>query len=79
MISAEAFLQRNPVALEERCRAEQGERNVDAESSHRFARRGMARLPMIPTMQMLREAGVASLGCGPRSSGALRERLLARV
>ena len=41
MISAEAFLQRNPIALEERCRAEQGERNVDAESSHRFARRGM--------------------------------------
>lgn len=79
MISAEAFLQRNPVALEERCRAEQGERNVDAESSHRFARRGMGAVADDPNdADACREAALRLLDAAPRSSGALRERLLGK-
>lgn len=79
MISAEAFLQRNPVALEERCRAEQGERNVDAESSHRFARRGMGAVADDSNdADACREAALRLLDAAPRSSGALRERLLGK-
>ena len=79
MISAEAFLRRNPIALEERCRAEQGERNVDAESSHRFARRGMGAVADDPNdADACREAALRLLDAAPRSSGALRERLLGK-
>ena len=69
MISAEAFLRRNPIALEERCRAEQGERNVDAESSHRFARRGMGAVADDPNdADACREAALRLLGMTKKSS-----------
>ena len=64
MISAEAFLRRNPVASQDMPIAEQ---HVQSKPSGRFSRRG-------------RDAAVVEdpNDAAPRASGALRERLLAK-
>lgn len=77
MISVEAFLQRNPVALEE---ARTVERNTRADDEpHRFVRRGVGAVADDPhDMDACREAALRLLDAAPRASGALRDRLLSK-
>ena len=77
MISAEAFLRRNPVASQDMPIAEQ---HVQSKPSGRFSRRGRdAAVVEDPNdLDACREAALRLLDAAPRASGALRERLLAK-
>ena len=77
MISAEAFLRRNPVASQDMPIAEQ---HVQSKPSGRFSRRGRdAAVVEDPNdLDACREAALRLLDAAPRASGALRERLLSK-
>ena len=77
MISAEAFLRRNPVASQDMPIAEQ---RVQSKPPGRFSRRGRdAAVVEDPNdLDACREAALRLLDAAPRASGALRERLLAK-
>lgn len=77
MISAEAFLRRNPVASQDMPIAEQ---HVQSKPSGRFSRRGRAAAVVEDPndLDACREAALRLLDAAPRASGALRERLLAK-
>ena len=75
MISAEAFLRRNPVASQDMPIAEQ---HVQSKPSGRFSRRGIdAAVVGDPNaLDECREPALRLQDASPRASGALRERLL---
>ena len=78
MISAEAFLRRNPVASQDMPIAEQ---HVQVENRRDVFLDGGETLPLskIPNdLDACREAALRLLDAAPRASGALRERLLAK-
>ena len=77
MISAEAFLRRNPVASQDMPIAEQ---RVQSKPPGRFSRRGRdAAVVEDPNdLDACREAALRLLDAAPRASGALRERLLSK-
>ena len=77
MISAEAFLRRNPVASQDMPIAEQ---RVQSKPPGRFSRRGRDAAVVEDPNDLVacREAALRLLDAAPRASGALRERLLAK-
>ena len=77
MISAEAFLRRNPVASQDMPIAEQ---RVQSKPPGRVSRRGRdAAVVEDPNdLDACREAALRLLDAAPRASGALRERLLSK-